>query len=113
MRLIRWRQTNRISSRVLSDMVGVKSSGTLSRIERGEHWPRPEIVLAIEMVTGMIGPAPVTADDHADAWLACHPQVFRRLTAEVRAAMQARKSAEQRTETDGEECKQQEEAESD
>lgn len=72
MQMIRWRKHNKLSLRRAAELCGLKSAGTLSRIERGILWVSPETIDAIYWLTWTVGPEPVTAQDHIEAWRAAN-----------------------------------------
>jgi transcriptional regulator with XRE-family HTH domain len=88
MQLIRWRKQNGLSVRRAAELCGGVSPASISKIERGQIWPSADTIDRIYYLTRAIGPEPVGAQDHYEAWRKLNSAISAQIR--VEAAQSAR-----------------------
>lgn len=73
--LTTWRTHHGLSLASAAELFGLSSAGHLQRIERGETWVGPEVMLRIMAATRALGPSGVTAVDMVRQWELAHKKV--------------------------------------
>lgn len=76
--LLKWRKKAKLSQAAASAAIGAISGGTFSKLEAGQMFPGPELLLNIRAVTGL------SADRILDGWAAQHLAAVRNAKALAR-----------------------------
>ena len=88
MQMIRWRKQNGLSVRRAAELCDV-SAASISKIERGQLWPSPDVMERVYALTRAIGPEAVGVQDHFEAWRKINAQLLVTLRAEAARSARA------------------------